>query len=502
MGRRTAVAAVAVSALAALGTPAAHAVPCDSLDPLVQSRPDAEGGLVSWYPRADAGLGVGNSGVIDDLARPALDFRGAYDWATPGGANDCARSANGRHVTYPYRPDPLGSGALIAQKVYVPSLQIWARTITFAHNPTARPLTLSLWSMHRNRFPDGQSSVLQDSSGNFAVDAADIFAVFQSTSDNWRHAFMWQHANPRRRASSSAVMAAGPSDPPPPGRALTDADSRMAINWRLDLAPGETRAVMHFAAYGPSNGVGGVAQALAGGFSQEQFADLEPAEARAIVNWMVEPDADMDTVDNGQDNCLYVPNPDQANTDFEAEVAAGRYYEGDACDEDDDDDGVSDTDEATRGSDPRKADTDGDGVLDGTDRCPAVFARGRADGCPPPDPVLDTRAPRVTLRGVPKRLKLRTLRSKGITCRVRADEPVGLNCRLVARLRGSAKLAAAGEIELASGSVRRGAGERRVRLRPSAKVLRGVRRFTAYLVVSATDASANRTTLRRKILVR
>ena len=68
----------------------------------------------------------------------------------------------------------------------------------------------------------------------------------------------------------------------------------------------------------------------------------------------------------------------------------------DACDEDIDGDGVSNSAEQTRGTDPRNVDSDGDGVRDGVDTCPVEKGSG-ADGC-------DRRAPTIRFRKVPKKL--------------------------------------------------------------------------------------------------
>jgi len=56
------------------------------------------------------------------------------------------------------------------------------------------------------------------------------------------------------------------------------------------------------------------------------------------------------------DNCPEVPNPQQVNTDGDTR--------GDDCDADDDNDGLTDTEEAELGTDPLKRDTDGDGWSD------------------------------------------------------------------------------------------------------------------------------------------
>jgi hypothetical protein len=71
------------------------------------------------------------------------------------------------------------------------------------------------------------------------------------------------------------------------------------------------------------------------------------------------------------DNCPAHANADQTDTDGDSE--------GDACDADDDNDGLSDVDEATFGTDPLNGDTDGDGLLDGTEVDAAM-----GSGCPDP----------------------------------------------------------------------------------------------------------------------
>lgn len=81
------------------------------------------------------------------------------------------------------------------------------------------------------------------------------------------------------------------------------------------------------------------------------------------------PDNDNDNVLDNTDNCLMLSNADQINTD-------GDLF-GNACDADDDNDGLSDIDEATLGTNPLLADTDSDGLNDGVDPNPLI---GNADG--------------------------------------------------------------------------------------------------------------------------
>ena len=71
-------------------------------------------------------------------------------------------------------------------------------------------------------------------------------------------------------------------------------------------------------------------------------------------------DSDSDgRADDTEDNCPSVANPDQANAD-------GGLH-GDACDADDDNDGVPDAVEAQRGTSPTDLDSDDDGIADGAE---------------------------------------------------------------------------------------------------------------------------------------
>ncbi len=80
------------------------------------------------------------------------------------------------------------------------------------------------------------------------------------------------------------------------------------------------------------------------------FATVSPAGG--VSDTVCAPDTDNDGILNTVDNCPVVANADQRNTDLDDA--------GDACDSDDDNDGVTDAAEDELGTDPLVADTDGD----------------------------------------------------------------------------------------------------------------------------------------------
>ncbi len=108
----------------------------------------------------------------------------------------------------------------------------------------------------------------------------------------------------------------------------------------------------------------------------DNCASFNPAQDTAACDTCGGIDDDGDGVDDagGCDNCLNLSNPAQINTD-------GLPDGGDACDGDDDEDGLSDADELEARTCRTDPDTDSDGVVDGADNCPLVPNSTQCDAC-------------------------------------------------------------------------------------------------------------------------
>ena len=103
-----------------------------------------------------------------------------------------------------------------------------------------------------------------------------------------------------------------------------------------------------------------------GGFDYISGYGLLQADAALVMLY-----TDADRVVKNTDNCPDDFNPLQENNDGDAN--------GDVCDTDDDNDGLSDISEVNLGSDASNPDTDADGISDGGDNCLLISNPDQAD---------------------------------------------------------------------------------------------------------------------------
>ena len=250
-----------------------------------------------------------------------------------------------------------------------------------------------------------------------------------------------------------------------------------------------------------------------GGTGSQVILDQTELDRQVNARVFVEPDADVDGWgDESQDNCRGLANPSQANADADGS--------GDACDVDDDNDSALDSEDAFPLDPAESRDNDGDGVGDNADLdddndgvSDVEEARSGTDPrnaasrpSPPvsllrPDLLFPTRegSLRIPVLSAPRSLRLAALR-KGLRVSAATSAPARLDFEL--RITPAAVHIARFELSVASRSLGVGRGTRSVRLKPNARLMRGARRFSLQVRVTATDKGGNRAVARRTVRVR
>lgn len=406
-----------------------------------------------------------------------------------GGTAACTSATGDREIIF---PSAIVDGLSLSRRVYVPDTGTpFARFLNVLSNPTAAPVTVTV---DLGSSPEDFGDLGSDSdTQGFSSSSGDANAT---PDDAW--VTTWD----------------GSRD----GTGAPDGDPGLGHLWgttafspldRLDgvvtseyfdelftsvtVAPGQTLTYMQVESQQKGPGEAGAVVAALAAEPAELYAGMSDADKATVQNFCAG-DCDRDGRTDGTagtaaaDNCPSVANADQANLDGDAL--------GDACDDDIDGDGASNAVEAGNKSDPRKADTDGDGVKDGADACPIVAGKG-ANGCPRFD---DATAPTVKVTGLKSKLKRKSL-SKGIKGKVSCNEPCSFTITLVGSYKG-AKIAKTGDIELGSKKLKLGTGSRSFTVKPSKTLGKRVRKGAKLrVVITASDASHNSKTTTKTVKI-
>ena len=435
-------------------------------------------------------LGVGVTGIANGGLPTTLN-------TTPA---TCESQLGGRELSGP--PQVAGPGVTVARRLYVPSgAPAFARLLDKWTNTTGSPVTVDPYL--------ATTSVAgvwrQTSSGDAVVTTADDWVVLANTTAPTDPTLstvgeIWSGPGARRPAAFEVF---GPGFP-----AWTSGIAALYVRWgEITIAPGESRYFMH-AYLLRGSGAGGLSSALADtaavAVDSRLYDGISQEEQLKLVNF-APLDGDEDGVAEAVDNCKLVPNPTQTDTDGDGQ--------GDACDLDDDNDGLSDALEAQLGSNPLGTDTDGDGKLDGFDSC-LKLAAATLDGCPEAQSAAttpqqqapaaerpsDKTAPACGISGVKKTLKPKAF-LKGVAATITCDEPATVDGELVGSAR-SVRLAAAFNLTLGTRSLGLGGGPRKLTIKPAKRLVGKAKKLTVQLRVTATDASGNRTRKTQTIKVK
>jgi len=120
----------------------------------------------------------------------------------------------------------------------------------------------------------------------------------------------------------------------------------------------------------------------------------------------------------------------------------------------------------------------------------------------PPVVVPDLTPPKLTITGLPKRIRRGTLLRRGLLFTVQPNEMAALQADLLGRTRNATLAAGTPNLTLASRTVGLSTSARRIHLRPSRRLIGRSKRFTLTVRIVASDASLNRSTTTRTVRVR
>lgn len=369
--RRLPAALLSILVVLACAAAPAFAVPCDEPDTVLTSS-GAQFSIFEKLAEIDESRSFGRPDDTWDRAGTISLRVGADPGFTtaiaPPDGTECPLEDDGREVVTPAAD--AGSGLTLTRKVYVPVEGAYSRHLAIVTNTGGAPQTVDI-AFRLDHFADGEAVLAATSNGDTNPGLGDHWAVHADgdgpagSHDASAGSFNWQ--SPVAGADEADLVSRNQPGFPD----AIDTDELFAQFDDVAVAPGAS--VTYMVVYGQGTDADAARRNAERTASTplDLTAGMTADEIAAVRNWSF--DADGDGRRNSADNCVTAANADQADLD--------RDGIGDACDDDVDGDGLTNPQEGRLGLDPRRVDSDGDGLADGVDRCPT---RGGTDGegCP------------------------------------------------------------------------------------------------------------------------
>ena len=310
------------------------------------------GGVTVW-PFTLAQPGIVRTSDADVVAGGELLVGGASSTAEAGACRGYRRTGGERVVAVAMAPASLAAAGLPASLTVVRLLHVdidhdVVRYATLLRNSGPGDITVPV--TQRFAAPGGAPlDVLASSSGDAVASSADDWAVVQKQGTAKPSTFVWSGSDARRTRGAARVGDGNATT-------FTSGGTSLVIDFGAVAVPaGRTTTLLVVQRPGGATVDGELLAA-------DPFGTRLTPEAHDGMLTFFAPgaDPDLDGVAVVADNCATTENPGQADADGDAA--------GDACDADDDGDGLTDGVELEGGTDPLKADTDGDGLDDRAER--------------------------------------------------------------------------------------------------------------------------------------